>query len=166
MLKAQQRGFTLIELVVVIVILGILAAFAVPRFMGMEGEARAAAIRSMGGTLMSAASMAHAKCQARGCGANGNVTIEGQTVTMTNGYPNRQTMDRTLQTTEGFQPSNQGNSRRYSKLGASTTNCWVQYNPPAAANTPPTLTWGIRDAGLTTAQPGTAQFNQVLADNC
>ncbi len=166
MYSRQQRGFTLIELVVVIVILGILAAFAVPRFMGMEGEARAAAVRSMGGTLMSAASMAHAKCQARGCGANGNVTVEGQTVTMTNGYPNQGTIQRTLQSVEGFTATNSGTSRRFAKVGASTANCWVQYNPPAAANAPPTLTYGIVDAGLTNQQPGTAAFNAVLADNC
>ena len=42
-IKKAQTGFTLIELVVVITILGILAAFAVPRFASLEGQARLAA---------------------------------------------------------------------------------------------------------------------------
>lgn len=84
--RSLQRGFTLIELVVVIVILGILAAFAVPRFMGLETQARIASVNSLAGTLRSAASMAHSVYMARGNPAN-PVTIDGQPINFTNGYP-------------------------------------------------------------------------------
>ena len=58
MYKSNQRGFTLIELIVVIVVLGILAAFAVPKFMGVEVEARKAAVNGLAGSLRSSAAMA------------------------------------------------------------------------------------------------------------
>jgi MSHA pilin protein MshA len=152
MFSRQQRGFTLIELVVVIVILGILAAFAVPRFMGMEGEARAATVKNLGGSLRSAAALARAKCQAQGCGSAGNVVIEGQSVTMVNGYPNRDTIERTLQgvVDQGWTLSSHGNGRRFSKVGAGA-NCWVQYNQAANANTAPTISFQSGTIGVGTA---------------
>ena len=61
-----SRGFTLIELVVVIVILGILSATAVPKFMDMQKDARAAVLMGMAGAVKSANSMVYAKSMVLG----------------------------------------------------------------------------------------------------
>lgn len=61
-MKKQQSGFTLIELVIVIVILGILAAVAVPRFVDLSAEAHQAAIDGIAGGLGSASSINYGGC--------------------------------------------------------------------------------------------------------
>ncbi len=85
----NHQGFTLIELVCVITILGILAAVAIPRFFDFRRDAIISTMHGLNGSLESAATMAHAKAVVLGLEnqAEATITIDGQSVALVYGYP-------------------------------------------------------------------------------
>ncbi|PKI13287.1 hypothetical protein CXF71_20905 [Colwellia sp. 12G3] len=145
-IKTSQKGFTLIELVVVIVILGILAVTAAPKFIDLTGDAKASVIKAVEGSLNSAADMAHAKALVAGTEV-GPLSIAGANITFVNGYPDKESinllMDIDVSSSDAvftFTEAATATSATYSYKGVTTpTTCVATYNESTAKNTKPVI---------------------------
>lgn len=86
-MKQVQRGFTLIELVMVIVILGVLAAVAIPKFVDLKGDAVTAATAGVAGGLSSASAVNYAARSANSAKGNAVVNCQDVATSLQGGLP-------------------------------------------------------------------------------
>ncbi|MGR5119897.1 type II secretion system protein [Vibrio astriarenae] len=143
----KQGGFTLIELVVVIVILGILAVTAAPKFLNLQSDARASSLQGLKGAMAGAAGITYGKAAIDGIETvSSGETVNG-TIDVVFGYPAATTTGignavDGLSSTDGDWEVVSGHASAatgivYSFVGTdSTSNCVVVYSTNASAGAP------------------------------
>lgn len=141
----KQSGFTLIELVMVIVILGILSAFALPRFADLGGDARSASLEGAAGAMKSAKAIVRSACIASSdCNENAatgeSVTLEGSVINLAFGNP---TADVSTTSPGGivlaaqlsgsdYEITTSGSNVVISFEDTASGECQITYTPPAS----------------------------------
>ena len=162
-IKSAQGGFTLIELIVVIVILGILAATALPRFTNLSGDARLASLNAARGALTATAAMTHGRFLVTPADTQ-NVEGVNVAMNMASGYPGIVNAAGVAATDQLMRAAGLFDDYTVIPAGAATTTrplvptgsigivpnniantatavtCFMTYTPALAVNTVPTVT--------------------------
>ncbi|MEZ8877959.1 MULTISPECIES: type II secretion system protein [Vibrio] len=154
----RQGGFTLIELVVVIVILGILAVTAAPRFLNLQGDARASSLQGLKGAMSGAAGIVYGKAAIKGVESKVSASVDG--IAVVYGYP-KATLDGIGLAVEGLKAdwtNSVSGATLISTFKADTatatdaasivaTNCYVQYNQATSTAVGTTASAVVIDTG-------------------
>jgi len=139
MKRNPQQGFTLIELIMVIVILGILAATALPKFVDMGKDARAAALQAMEGSLKSSVAMIHGSALIAGV-TTGNLTVAGVgTIALTNGYPSNTKLNLDAMLDYDSTAFTTADGSIVHAKATTAANCKITMANSTALNTPPVI---------------------------
>ena len=158
----KQQGFTLIELVVVIVILGILAVTAAPKFINLQADARTATLEGVRASMQSAATLIHSKSMIAGNELSAHaqgifVTVNGERTEINFGYPmanyadsdalNTATWDDLIEVSADFSTVVVGDlfyvhpndipAPTQATLDDNSANCYASYTEAADADTLP-----------------------------
>ncbi|MEZ9140854.1 MULTISPECIES: type II secretion system protein [unclassified Shewanella] len=150
----KQQGFTLIELVVVIIILGILAVTAAPKFINLQGDARVSTLQGAKAAIQSANSLVYSKAALAGeekKGTNtdrGSVDIGAATPVVTRfGYVEGdadELIKAVDMSTDDWDITDTGGTVKIQQVGAPDT-CYIEYTEAQTEGSTPTFQSGVSD---------------------